>query len=168
MKQVLVLLFITVVALFSGCGGSPESKYEHNGFHFTKPAGWEVNDEEFEDGVGSLFVEKEGFMASGLVSIIWYQNEVPLELLVETFMVAIGEDEGFTDFSATQTKPIVYGQYEGLGQSFSFKSEGFDYTGNCVGFSCGTFTVLVSYQGADEDSAENSVGFDILEASIHC
>ncbi|MEM1000085.1 MAG: hypothetical protein AAGN35_23725 [Bacteroidota bacterium] len=154
--------------LLSGCGGSPEADFSSHGISFTKPAGWKVTDEEYTDEANTLFVEKEGMTSSGLVLVQWYSGPVDHKVMVEVYTESLNAAEETTGFERSDAEPIPDTGKSGYQIRYSFRTFGLPHSGKCLSYECGSYTILLGFQGADEDQDANAEGFKLVEESIVC
>lgn len=165
--KLLPLLFLFALVIAS-CGGSPEETYSNHGIAFTKPAGWKITDEEYTPEANTLFVEKEGFTSTGLVLLQWYPEPVDPELMVEVYVESLSAAEETTNFERTEAESVQINGQRGASIRFSFRANGMPCSGKCYCYPCGSSTMLISIQGADEDKDANDPGFKTVEKSIVC
>jgi hypothetical protein len=152
----------------ASCGGSPEKTYSKHGVTFTKPAGWKVTDEEYLPEANTVFVEKEGFTSSGLVLVQWYPEPVDPEMMVQVYVESLSAADETTNFERAEIESIEINGEKGASIRFSFRASGMPCSGKCYCYPCGSSTMLVSVQGADEDKEANDTGFKTVEKSIEC
>ncbi len=164
-----IIFKISVFCLLFSCTQKPALSFTKFGVKFTAPSGWTLAEEEkINDNGYYVSIEKEGYNASGLLTISWINDSINL-----TAWLKICEDELKNNMvyrnSHLVFTPVMKGQYNnysGISKRFSFKLLNLAHEGQIIIFYVGNRTIAIIKQEAIEDSIENKVGFDKLEQSF--
>lgn len=165
MRKIHVVLLCVFTIVLSGCFKSAEYSVESNGIAFTCPSGWEVSDTEDYGGTYTLTIEKNGFSESGLVSILWLEEEADPMYYLELMQEILNEDP-LANFTHQKTIESKYGNYDVTIAEYTMKCLNVPHQGRIIVFSDNGKTVCLVEQGANEDKKKNASGFKQIEESF--
>lgn len=171
MRYTYSLVPALIICLLLTCSFKELDKFSQDGISFNVPADWSITDREDLEGEGYyMSCEKSGSDASGLVTVTWVKDIIPLEENAATYVNALKED--FTKRNASfRFDPAVKATYSNnqcTRINYTMKLSQLPQHGtiNCFHL-CGK-TVVVIEQEADEDAEKNRAGFREIEKSFTC
>ena len=166
MKKILLLAFVLIIN--SSCQESKETSFDKYGVSFICPKGWRIVEEEpLEDDYGYyLAIEKEGFDSSGLVVVMWLED-----IIVHEEVIDMQIDELKAQMTHKNLKPgyITSGDFNDFKSQvleFSFSLLGIPHDGKIYCFQNDQRTYLIFMQEALEDNGVNKEGFEVIEKSF--
>lgn len=160
--------FLILLLCFS-CSTSPAIEFDRYGISFSTAPGWEISDEGEIDGFGySLTCEKSGWNESGILTLAWTRDSLPLSVMMDSFRSNM-ESEQVNELGGIEFGTPVsgqYGLYEGQMQPFSTSFMGVPHEGKMYAFYGPGMTIFLLEQGASEDLPGNQVDFDVIRSSF--
>lgn len=169
MKNLLIIL-IPISLLFS-CSSAPsiETKFEKSGVSFTCPDGWKITEEDGLDGDGYyLACEKDGVISSGLFTLTWVNDTVPLEEMMEVYQDELKNNVIFknTNIKFSPSTEGEFNNYQTLQSSYNLTLLGDKTEGTMYCFYGNGKTIGLVKQQSLEDDSKNKQGFEIIETSF--
>jgi hypothetical protein len=187
MKKSIVLCILLPVLLLSACNqqtsnngsGDKSSKsstskegtagsFDQHGVAFSYPASeWEITENEFDEDVLNVTLEKKGDEASGIVCILVGSDDIEpndlLEVMAEAFLE---EKDAYTDMTFENVQKANMEKYSGLVLSYKAKVYAQQFEGKIYAFTTNNKTVGLLIQGATSDKEANTPGFDEIMKSF--
>ncbi|MFC4632342.1 hypothetical protein ACFO3O_00370 [Dokdonia ponticola] len=144
-----------------------EKRFENTVFSFTYPEDWNITDgEAIEEGIFYLSVEKKGLDASGLITIVSYEELIDLDESILMNIEQLQDNPVLNDFSFDEIVDSQYNTVSSRSSQFNFKTMGMKHEGMIYAFSSPTNSVVILKQEAVEDRKENAEGFDTIKNSF--
>lgn len=159
---------IILVVLIS-CQESPERKFEKDGITFVCPKGWKITEEQYiETGGYYLVVEKDGFNASGIVSISWINTEFDFNEWITIYKDELQDNIIYknSDLTFGKTYPAEFNGVPATAIDFTANIVGLKHQGTILIFYESGKTFAVLKQQAVEDTINNEKGFETIENSF--
>lgn len=160
--------FLILLLCFS-CSTQPAIEFDRYGIAFTTAPGWDITDEGEIDGFGySLTCEKSGWNESGILTLAWTRDSLPLSLMLDSFRSNM-ETEQLYDLGGIEFGTLEsgqYGKYAGKMQPFSTSFLGVAHEGKIYAFYGPGMTIFLLEQGASEDLPANQADFDVIKRSL--
>ena len=168
MKNSLFLLIL--LATFSSCKVSPETKFKKDGVSFTCPKSWKITDKQNYYNYGYLVsLEKDGFSSSGLWSLVWfteedddlignltsYQEELKASFIYKKANIQFGD-----------VYDDVFNKIKCKASNFTCKVLGIPHEGIIYVFNKGGMSFTILQQTSADDRTINYEGFNIIENSF--
>ena len=141
--------------------------YSSDTFQFEYPKNWHITDEEqIDDEIFYLSIEKKGINDSGIYTIVSYEGEYYLDELIDLNVEELKTNTFLKGLKKSENKDGSFSHYEGRNATFNFTSFGLKHSGEIFTFMTETHTFYVLRQGADEDESKNKEGFQLIEQSF--
>ena len=169
MKNILFAASLATVILFCACSSdkSPAIEYKMYGVSFTCPADWKVTDSTDYGDMQLIFVEKEGFSASGLLTIsIGNVADVEPEDLNDIMQESLQEQEVFHKLVFSETSAGNYAGQDGLFYSYTTQVLGIPHEGRVYIFVVGEKVIAINEQESVDDKKKNAPGFESIRSSF--
>jgi hypothetical protein len=167
MRNIIVILSVLTFAF--SCREAPETKFDRDGISLICPKGWKITEQEnIEDQGFYLSMERDGFDASGLVSVSWVNNELALEDWLDIYREELANNLIYKNSNLTFSDPYE-AEYNGLpsqAMTFTVSIVGLKHEGIVHAFYGADKTIAVLRQEAIEDRADNKEGFASIESSF--
>ena len=162
-------LVFALLSILACSKPSPEVKFEKLGVAFTCPEGWKVTDEEDIDGEGYyLTIEKDGFDASGLLTVSWTNDSLDLEEILDIYQEELENNVIYqnTNLAFDQTNETTFSKIPAQSRKYQVSLLGVAHEGYLYAFYGKNRTFAIIKQEAIEDQAKNQKGFEIIEGSF--
>lgn len=159
MKTQLTILLAVCLALFTSCKPTPAVPYEHSGITFTCPERWRITEENHEDNMHYVFLERNGFNDSGLITVTWIDGELEWEEYLDINMKTFGEKTQLKELDFSEPTDTVFNGYVALTSNYTFKIENMPHSGTILILGDDHKTISIVLQEADEDNRKNKDGF---------
>ena len=166
MKAQVTILLAVCLTLFASCKPTPAVPYEHSGIAFTCPEGWEITDENHEDNMHYIFLEKTGYNASGLITVTWIDGELEWEEYMDINMETFEEKKQLKELDFSESADTVFNGYVALTSNYTFTIENMPHTGKILILGDDFKTISIVLQEADEDNKKNKDGFSAFMESF--
>ncbi|MEM9023415.1 MAG: hypothetical protein AAGB22_06720, partial [Bacteroidota bacterium] len=125
---------------------SEPGSFDAHGFAFTVPASWSITEEENLDDEGYyLSCERQGFDASGLLTLTWYYFPADREFLLGAFQQSLAENPIFelTDINFGPVRDTVFQEYDALKIPYRMTLLGLPHRGMLLSYYCDTYTMVI-------------------------
>jgi hypothetical protein len=161
-------VFSGCLFLLAACSNTPEKPVSKFGISFTCPAGWAVDESEddAEDVGYYISVEKKGFGASGLFTVVIINAEEDLAENLEHYQEILDSQALYADLKFQPITEDPYGKYQGIHSSYTTNVMTVPHEGHIYVFSDNGKTVCIVEQEATEDKAKNAPGFKTLKETF--
>ncbi len=169
-KSILVA-FILLAFLFSGCIEQllPETQYAKNGFSFTCPKGWTLEEGSNYENISFVVICKNE-NAGGIVSFVLTLSEIDLNEAIELQQNILEEkflDEGFTP-NFGEIKESKFKDFNALTVDYNVLVLNVQYKGNNLTINCNNKNITMNFQEAIEDHSKNLSGLEKIKESFKC
>ncbi|GGD27585.1 hypothetical protein [Flavobacterium orientale] len=163
-KSIVSVFFIAVIS----CGSEkPGGNFSRDGVSFTYPSGWSITEEGDLDGTGYyLSVEKEGFDASGLLTLTWVTQIPDSKEYLEIIQEEYKQQKILKDLKFQSVRDNNFNGIPSLSSDFKFNTFGLEHKGTIYVFVKGKNTYSIIKQEAIEDISKNQEGFDLIEGTF--
>ena len=173
------ILIISLLFLISSCKENlkykaelnshkiQDNRFESKVVSFNFPEDWSITDnEEIEEGIYYVAVEKNGLDSSGLMTIVSFEELIDLDGSITMNIEELQNNPMLNNLSFESIKNSKFNGIAARSTSFSFKTMGIKHEGLVYAFSSKNNSVVILSQEALEDKKENSHGFDMIERSF--
>lgn len=145
----------------------PEHRFESNLFSFNYPEDWKVTDsEEIEEGTYYVAVEKNGFNASGLMTIVSFEELIDLDESIMLNIQELQDNPVVNNLNFETLKNSEFNTNKSRSSNFNFKTMGIEYDGMIYAFSSKNNSYVILKQEALEDRKDNVEGFNTIKNSF--
>ena len=158
-------LFFLLIATLASCSTPPETTFTQWGLQVAVPEGWELVDEE-DYGENSYYIaiEQRGLTTSGVVTIIWFDEEYDLEEFNQSIMTSITEEIGNDVIIRDSDRD--FGKHSTYAQEYLFSFLDMPHTGVMHTFYLDGKTLCIGQQWANEDVQNVKAGFDRISETL--
>jgi len=167
MKSISIIFFLFFILL--SCQETPATKFEYDGVSLISPKGWAITDKENLDNEGYyLSIEKDGFDASGLLTISWINFEYDLNEWINIYKDELTNNIIYEHANLTfeAQKEDSFNNINTISIRFTASILGLKHDGIIHFFFENDKTFAILRQEAFEDKAINENGFKLIEQSF--
>ncbi len=145
----------------------PGNRFENNVYNFNYADDWSITDrEEIEAGIYYVALEKNGMDASGLMTIISYEEVIDLDASIMMNIEELQNNSVVNNLNYDPLQDSTFNSIKSRSSNFTFKTMEIEHDGIIYAFSSTTNSVVIFKQEALEDKKENIEGFDTIENSF--
>lgn len=166
MKLQFTILPALCLILFTSCKPTPAVSYEHSGISFTCPQGWTITEEKHKENAHYLFVEKNGYKASGLITITWIDGELEWEEYMGINMDTFRSKEELKELNFSEPNDTTFNGNAVLATNYTFSIQDMPHTGKLLILGSDYRTIGIIMQEADKDNEANKDGFATFRESF--
>ena len=173
-----ILCLLIIVSIFSckehktdaihGQPISPSQKsFENNFLKFSYPEDWIItDDEEMDEGIHYISIEKKGYNSSGIITITSYEGLISLDDLITINIEQLEQNLGFANFKQNAIVESKFNTNQSRSSNFEFVTLGLSFEGTVYAFQGINNSYVLLKEGALEDVKKNSNGFKMIEESL--
>ena len=167
-----LFLLLLVATLLTSCSSpSHETKFSREGISFTCPEGWKITDAEDINGQGyNLSCEKDGWDASGLVTIVWVNGTLELDEFLNIHKKEFENNTilKYSNMHFENAVDTMFNSIDARAMPYTLSLAGVKHQGIIFCFYGNAKTIGVVKQGTLEDKTANKAGFTAIENSFTC
>jgi len=159
MKLQITILSAICLILLTACKPAPAKTYENLGIRFVCPAGWKITEDKHEDVAHFVYVEKNGFGDSGMITITWIDGEYEWEDYMDNIKETFEEKEMMQNLIFSDPSDTIFNGYDALTADYTFKIANLPHRGKVLIFGNDEKVINIVMQEATEDTHKNKEGF---------
>ncbi|MDG5492560.1 hypothetical protein [Psychroserpens sp. SPM9] len=170
-----IILLILVACSLTACNqfvkssaeSTKELHFKRDNFEFNYLDSWEVTDNEtINEDVFYMALEKNGFDASGLVTITSFGYEIDLDEMIHMNIDEFQNNSFIKNFKYDNIENNQFNTTSSRAANFRFSTLGLRHNGIIHAFYKNGQSFVIIKQEASEDSKKNQNGFNIIETSF--
>ncbi|MFN3640027.1 MAG: hypothetical protein ACK4UK_03840 [Flavobacterium sp.] len=168
MKATTLVIGILVCFISFSCKEDVQiQKYEKDGVSFKYPSTWNITEEEeLEEGVNYLAVEKKGLLESGILTLTVFDYEEDPENYIFAIQENLDSQNQMKNLIFKDIATSKYNDFDCLKCDYEFSVLGDKHTGTIIAFNKNQKTIGILKQFSIEDTDKSRDGFQIIETSF--